>query len=107
MRSYAIPLFSIVDPKKVDLKSPQLPELAEKLQLHLAQAYQIDAIDGRIELAGDEPMLVLHGVTTAGLPHLFALADVQRAQVYDYKRESEDQFTLRQLAVRPTDEDSN
>ncbi len=101
MRSYAIPLFSIVDRNKIDLKSPQLPELAERLQLHLAAAYQIDAIDGRIELADDEPMLILHGVTMAGLVHLFALADAQRTQVYDYKRESEEQFTLRQLAVRP------
>ncbi len=100
-RSYALPLYSLVDKAKVDPRSPQLQELAERLGGYLAANLGIDTLHARVEFANNEPMLVLHGVETDALPRLFALADVQRTQLHEYSRDGEDQFTLRPLAVKP------
>ncbi|MCC5805938.1 MAG: hypothetical protein JJU00_06370 [Opitutales bacterium] len=100
-RSYALPLYSLVDKAKVDPRSPQLQELAERLGGYLAASLGIDSLHTRVELANDEPILVLHGVDAKALPKLFALADVQRTQLHEYSRDGDDQFTLRPLAVKP------
>lgn len=102
-RSYALPLHALVDKTKVDPRSPQLPDLAERLGGFLAVNLGIDSLHTQIELADNEPMLILHGVEDVALPRLFALADVQRSRVYSYARTGEDQFTLRPLAVKPKD----
>lgn len=103
-RSYALPLYSLVDKAKVDPRSPQLSELAERLGGYLAANLGIDSLHTRVEFADNEPMLVLHGVGSAALPRLFALADAQRTQLHEYSRTGEDQFTLRPLAVKPDDD---
>lgn len=100
--NYALPLFALVDRGKVDLQSPQLPELAENLYRYLAISINLDALDSRIEMLGDEPYLVLNGVAPASLPPLLALADVQKSQLFRYHRESSEQASLTPLAVDPT-----
>ncbi len=100
-RSYALPLYSLVDKAKVDPRSPQLQELAERLGGYLAASLGINSLHARVEFADKEPMLILHGVEAAALPRLFALADVQRTQLHEYNRDGEDHFTLRPLAVKP------
>lgn len=101
MDNYAIPLFAIVDRHKVDLASPRLPELAEQLGAFLESVHGVRALDWRIEILADQPYLVMNGVELAGLPRLFALADVQRTQLFKYRRESAEEAVLTPIAVKP------
>ncbi len=101
MDNYAISLFSIVDQSKVDLQSPQLQELAERLGLYLSASQGIASLDQRIEILTDQPFLILNGVQTEALPQLFALADVQRTQLFRYHRESPEKAVLTPIAVKP------
>jgi hypothetical protein len=100
--NYALPLFALVDRDKVDLRSGQLPELAEHLEAFMRQNLGIELLDGRIEQLGEEAFFVLNGVESSALPALFALADVQKGQLYRYQREENDLATLTPLAVDPT-----
>lgn len=100
--NYALPLFALIDRAKVDLASPQLPELGEHLVGFLGGRFALDVLDGRIEILGEEPYLVLNGVAAASLPGLFALADVQRTQLYRYRRDSEQAATLVPVAIDPS-----
>lgn len=100
--NYALPLFALVDRKKVDLDSPQLPELAEKLEVYLRDHLKIELLDGRIEQLGDEAYLILNGVSTASLPPLCALCDVQKVQLCRYRREDAESATLIPIAVDPS-----
>lgn len=99
--NYALPLFSLVNREKVDPTSPQMEQLAEQLQGFLAQQFDLQVLDVRIEQLAREPYLVLNGVASDGLPKLLALADVQRCQLFSYHRDSEDLATLTPVAVRP------
>ncbi|MFP4541491.1 MAG: hypothetical protein ACLFR7_07655 [Opitutales bacterium] len=100
--NYALPLFALVDRHKVDLQSPQLPELAERLLEYLRAQLSLAALDARVEVLGRDPYLILNGVEPASLPRLLALADVQKTQLYRYRRESAEQATLTPIAVDPT-----
>lgn len=99
--NYALPLFALVDREKVDLASPMLPELAEQLQRFFASRFDLESLDARIEVLAKEPYFVLNGVPPSGLAKLFALADVQSAQLFSYRRDSAEEATLTPLAVKP------
>lgn len=102
MDNFALPLFALIDRHKVDLGSPQLPQLAEQLQVYLASHLGLRVLDCRIEvLDQDRPLLVLNGVEAPELPRLFALADVQRTTVFRYHKLSAGQVELTPLAVKP------
>lgn len=103
--NYAIPLFALVDRSRVDLRSPQLPELAENLLGFLQSQFSIDVLDCRIEQLGGETYLLLNGTAKAALPRLLALADVQRTTLSRYQRDSADVATLIPLAIDPTAQD--
>lgn len=100
--NYALSLFALVDRDKVDASSQQMPELAEQLQAYLSGNMGIDLLDCRIEVLGDETYLVLNGVAGASLPAVFALSDVQKTQLFRYRREDSDSATLTPLAVDPS-----
>lgn len=99
---FALPLFSLVDARKVDLGSRQLPELAEQLGAFLESQHGVRALDWRIEVLGGGPYLVANGVASDALPALFALADIQKCQLYRYRRTSEEEAELKAVAIDPS-----
>lgn len=101
MDNYAIALYSIVDARKVDLRSPQLPQLAEHLGAFLTVKHQISALDWRIEVLGEGPYLIANAVSPESLPAFFALADVQKTQLYRYRRNRAEQAELIAVAIDP------
>jgi hypothetical protein len=101
MLNVAMPLFSLVDGRKIDLTSRQLPELAEQLGAFLAVKHQIEALDWRIEVLAGDPYLIANALAEKSLPSLFALAEVQRSTLYRYLRESEEQARLVPIALDP------
>ena len=101
MRTYALPLFALIDRRKVDLQRPLPEQLAEQLQLWLEAQCRIRMLNAKTLLpAGGEPLLILLGVDEGSLPALLALADVQRTTLYDYHREAEDRFSLAPVALK-------
>lgn len=98
----ALPLFSLVDSQKVDLRSPKLPELARQLQGYLAQRFGIEAAEARIEVAQSLPLLVLEQPPEKSLPALLALAEVQQTQVLLYEQPEGEEVRLRALRITPT-----
>lgn len=101
VENFALPLFSLVDQRKVDSSSSQLPELAEQLGAFLESRHGIRALDWRIEVMEAQPYLIMNAVAEESLPRLFALADVQHAQLFKYRRESAGQALLVPVAIDP------
>ena len=101
LSNYALPLYSLVDRDRVDLRSPQLDQLAEHIHGFLVDTIGLEALDGRIALLGGEPYMILNGTPESSLAKLLALADVQKTQLFRYERDSREQATLVPLAVVP------
>ena len=102
MRSYALPLFALIDRAKVDLSRPIPEELGEQIQGWLAAQCRIHALHAKVLVPHQaEPLLVLLGVEPNSLPALCALAEVQRCTLSEYQRAGEDRFTLIPLSVKP------
>ena len=97
---YAIPLFSLIDKKKVDMSQPLPEALGEQLQLFLEQQIGIKLIAADLAVIGEEAYLVLHGVEAESLPALCSLVDVQRTQLFRYERADTDSVTLTPLNVK-------
>jgi len=101
MKNFAIPLYALVDAKKVDLQSPQLDDFAEQLQVYFATELAISFLDARIEILGAIPYMIFNAVEQESVPRLCALVDVQKTQLFRYQREDEEQATLTPLMVKP------
>ena len=97
---YAIPLFALIDRGKVDLSQPLPESLAEQLALFLEGKFGINALSAQTPLLGEEPYLVLYGVTEESLPALCSLVDVQKTQLFRYERNDQDSVTLTPLNVK-------
>lgn len=97
---FAIPLFSLIDRGKVDLRQPLPEELGEQLALYLGQRCGIEALSTQLLLIGGEAYLVLHEVPESSLPALCSLVDVQRTQLFRYERSGQETVTLTPLNVR-------
>ena len=97
---YALPLFALVDPSKVDLSQPLPEALGDQLAAYLTARFGIQSLSNRLLLFGEEPFLVLFGVPEASLPALCSLVDVQRTQLYRYERTDQQTATLTPLNVR-------
>jgi hypothetical protein len=102
-RSYALPLYAVVDRHKVDPESPQISDLTERIRLHFQQAFGIESLEARVVFAEKQPLFVLDNVPESSLPALFALADVQRTRLFRYERTSGEEFQLTPLAVKVED----
>jgi hypothetical protein len=102
--NYALRLFALVDRAKLDAGGLPRDELAENLGGFLQHQFGLEALDVRIEQLAGEPYLILNGVARAGLPKLLALADVQKTQLFAYRRDSAELATLTPLAVKPGDD---
>ncbi|MGA1204930.1 MAG: hypothetical protein ACO3ZW_03850 [Opitutales bacterium] len=97
---YALPLFSLIDGTKVDLKQPVPEELAEQLGLYMEGQFGIKSLSSTVVVLQDTPYLVLHGVEADSLPALCSLVDVQRTQLYRYERLDQERVTLIPLNVK-------
>lgn len=97
---FALPLFSLIDREKVDLRQPIPDELAEQLGLYLEGSFGIRSLSSKVVLAGEEPYLVLHEVPQEALPALFSLVDVQGTRLFRYERADEQSIRLTPLRIR-------
>lgn len=98
---YAVPLFALIDRKKIDLRQPISDELAEQLGLYLEGRFGIRSLSSKIVVAGEEPYLVLHEVPEAAIAALFSLVDVQGTQLFRYERSDEETIRLTPLRIKP------
>jgi hypothetical protein len=97
---YAIPLFALVDPAKVDLSQPLPEAFAEQLALYLDGQLGIKSLSAQTMLLEEKPFLVLFGVPGESLPALCSLVDVQRSQLFRYERKDQESVTLTPLNVK-------
>lgn len=97
---YAVPLFALIDERKVDLGQPLPESLAEQLALFLEGTLGIKALSAQALLLGEVPYLVLYGVEEESLPALCSLVDVQKSQLFRYERTDQDSVRLTPLNVR-------
>jgi len=97
---YAIPLFALIDRRKVDLAHPLPESLGEQLAGYLNNQFGIESLSPQLIRLGDEAYLVLHQVPESSLPALCSLVDVQRTQLYRYERRDQDSVILTPLNVR-------
>lgn len=98
----ALPLFALIDRKKVDPEKSDLARLAEQLGEHLMTAHGIvheaAAIEGGEARGGaGELYLVLLGVPRESWPAFLALAEVQRAIPFVFRSEEDGRFSLHPL----------
>jgi hypothetical protein len=97
---YAIPLFALVDPSKIDLSQPLPEEFAEQLALYLEGQLGIKSLSAQTLILEEQPYLVLFGVEVESLPALCSLVDVQRSQLFRYERKDQESVTLTPLNVK-------
>ncbi len=99
-KHFALPLFSLVDRKKIDPETSDLRGLAAQLEKFLAHNFDVTAgtvsIEGVAQNAGEiELFLLLADVPAESWPALMALADVQKTQLFVCKiDEDSGRFTL-------------
>jgi len=97
---YAIPLFALIDGRKVDLNQPLPDSLGDQLAAYLKSRFGIDALSTQFLKRGEAVYLVLHEVPESSLPALCSLVDVQKTQLYRYERTDEETVTLTPLNVK-------
>ncbi|MGC9451777.1 MAG: hypothetical protein ACP5I4_10050 [Oceanipulchritudo sp.] len=97
---YAIPLFSLIDREKVDLRNPLPESLGDQLALYLDNQFGIQSISTQLIFFKEEPFLVLYSVPEESLPALCSLVDVQRTQLYRYERKDGETVVLTPLNVK-------
>lgn len=97
---YAILLFSLVDPSRVDLNRPLPESLGEQLATYLKARFGIKSLSSQLLMIGAEAYLVLHEVPTDSLPALCSLVDVQRTQLFRYEQTDCESVSLTPLNVK-------
>lgn len=107
----ALPLFALVARDKVDPEKSDLGDLASHLGAHLENTHGIAhdavAIEGGSTAAGSPALyLVLLGVPQPSWPAFLALAEVQKAQPFVFRRDDADnhRFSLHPLGERRKEE---
>lgn len=97
---YALPLFSLIDGKRVDQGRPLPEALGDQLLLYLRDSLGIEALSWQFLRMPSDVYLVLHEVPASSLPALCSLVDVQRTQLYRYERSDGETVQLTPLNVR-------
>lgn len=98
----ALPLFSLIDRKKVDPGKSDLAELAAHLGEHFLETHgivhEVASIEGGNTSGGSgELYFVMLGVPRESWPAFLALAEVQRAIPFVFRAEPDGRFTLHPL----------
>jgi hypothetical protein len=98
--AYALPLYSVVDPAKVDPRNGLPESMADQLQAYFQVSLHIKALSFQFVMVSEDPYLLIGGLEKASLPALLALADVQKTTLYRFERPDPDTVTLTPLAVQ-------
>lgn len=98
----ALPLFALIDRKKVDPEKSDLAELAGHLGEHFMEAHGIvhEAVSiegGNTRGGSGELYFVMLGVPQESWPAFLALAEVQRAVPFVFRAEADGRFSLHPL----------
>lgn len=98
--AYAIPLFALVDPAKIDVDVGLPDSFADQLQAYFEAVLKIRALSFQFITARGEPYLVISGLEQDSLPALFSLADVQKTTLFKYDKPDMQTVVLTPLAVK-------
>ena len=104
--TFALPLWSVVDPAKVELGASDMRALARQLGKWLEHNFGIRHKGTVIEepdpgLPGAKPLLIVAGVAQAHWPAMLALAQTQRTELYVVVPDAEGRFSLHPLKLPP------
>lgn len=102
--NFALPLWSLVDQRKIELGKSDMRGLANELGRWLNHNFDIDhkgtAIEEPTDLTGfAEPILVIAGVEQAKWPTMIALAQSKKTQLFVVLVNEVGQFTLKELKL--------
>ena len=102
--NFAIPLWSLVDQRKVELGKSDLRGLAKELGRWLNHNFDIDHKGTAIEEPTDpsesgEPMLIVAGVQESKWPAMIALAQSKKTKLFIVLVNESGQFTLKELIL--------
>lgn len=102
--NFALPLWSLVDQRKVELGKSDMRGLAKELGRWLNHNFDIDHKGTAIEEPTDltdfaEPVLVIAGVEQSKWPTMIALAQSKNTQLFVVLVNEVGQFTLRELKL--------
>lgn len=105
--TFALPLWSLVDPSKVEPGTSDMRALARQLGKWLEHNFGIRHKGTVIEepdaaQAGAEPLLVVAGVAQAHWPAMLALAQSQGCRLYVVVPDAEGRFSLHPLRLPPS-----
>lgn len=100
--NFAIPLWSLVDQRKIELGKSDLRGLAKELGHWLNHNFDITHKGTVIEIPSGpaspgEPLLIIAGVAQAQWPTMIALAQTKKTRLYIVLLSDSGQFTLKEL----------
>ena len=102
--NFALPLWSLVDQRKVELGKSDMRGLAKELGRWLNHNFDIDHKGAVIEEPSDitglaEPVLIVAGVEQAKWPTMIAIAQSKNTQLFVVLVNEVGQFTLKELKL--------
>ena len=102
--NFALPLWSLVDQRKVELGKSDMRGLAKELGRWLNHNFDIEHKGTALEEPSDvsglgEPMLIIAGVEQAKWPTMIALAQSKKSQLFVVLVNEAGQFTLKELKL--------
>jgi len=102
--NFALPLWSLVDQRKIELGKSDMRGLAKELGRWLNHNFDINHKGTAIEeptnpTESGEPMLIITGVEEAKWPTMIALAQSKKTKLYVVLINEAGQFTLKELIL--------
>jgi hypothetical protein len=102
--NFALPLWSLVDQRKVELGKSDMRGLAKELGRWLNHNFDIGHKGTAIEEPSDltnlaEPMLIIAGVDESKWPTMIAIAQSKKSQLFVVLINEAGQFTLKELKL--------
>ncbi|MEI6284857.1 MAG: hypothetical protein WCP40_07135 [Opitutae bacterium] len=102
--NFALPLWSLVDQRKVELGKSDMRGLAKELGRWLNHNFDINHKGTAIEEPTDpnepgEPMLIVAGVEEPKWPAMIALAQSKKSKLFIVLVNESGQFTLKELKL--------
>jgi hypothetical protein len=99
--NFALPLWSLVDQRKVELGKSDMRGLAKELGRWLNHNFDINHKGTAIEdpTESGEPMLIVAGVEQSKWPAMIALAQSKKSKLFIVLVNESGQFTLKELIL--------
>lgn len=100
--NFALPLWALVDQAKIEVGKSDMRGLAKELGHWLTHNFDVDHKGVAIEepagtSAGQDPMLVVAGISQTQWPILIALAQSKQCKLYLVLPSTEGRFVLKEL----------